>query len=260
MGQLSSSLLSMLTQALITIRLQCIKIKLHFPDYQFDSKTASLVVPSVFSTNCNDFPNFWYNRNGIGSNDTDLITQMLDSCMQVINPLSSAMSSGLQFEVYEHFVYYIFSTNTNANNYTTTQQNYDTSNLTINVVENGVFLIHHLLLYSISTYCDSVCWFNKLSNFDSFLNKTHSLSMNNIMYTNEILILSEIVFYIERYGCSHCQWWIDTTSFMYKQCGAVIQVTISPTNWRNENQTALLTYSADVNALSAHAAVKYSHI
>ena len=258
MVQLSSIMLSMLTQAIIIIELQCIKIKLHFPDYRFELKATSLVTLTVFSTNCNNFANFWYNRIGLESNDTYLVTQIVDNCVQVINPLSSLMSSRLQCDVYEHFVYYNCNDSIyiNGSKATIRQQNVDQSSLTINIIQNRQCLIHHLLVYNTSKYCDSYCWFSKLSDFDTFLNKT-----NHYNEYSEILILSEIVFYIERFdGCSYCQWWIDATSFMDKQCGAVIQVTISPTHWGNENQTALLTYSSNINAQPMHDTVKYSHM
>ena len=234
------------------ITVQCKPLKLQFPDYQFDLKILNSVIPTVFSTNCNDFQNFWYIRNGIISNDT----QNMNYCAQVINPLHSAMNGGLyENEVYEHFVYY--STTPNDSNTTITRQNGQESNVTINIVKNKECLTYHLLVYNTSQHCDWYCWFNKLgSNFANFLNRTNYSQMN--VY-NQILISSEIAFFVEKDGrmsCDHCQRWMDANSFIDKQCGVAAELNALPIEWANENQTALLTYSSNLHSISIYDAVK----
>ena len=237
--------------ALVTfIKVQCTPLKLQFPDYQFDLKTANSIIPTVFSTNCNDFQKFWYIRNGIISNDT----QNMNYCVQVVNPLHSAMNSGLyKNEVYEHFVYY--STTPNNNSTTITQKNGQESNVTINITKNKEHLTYHLLVYNTSQYCDWNCWFNKLvSNFPSFLNSTNYSQMN--VY-NQILISSEIAFFVvQDGGCDHCQRWRDANSFIDKQCGVAVQLNALPIEWANENQTGLLTYSSNLDSISIYDTVK----
>ena len=241
--------------ALVTfITVQCAPLKLQFPDYQFDLKTANSIIPTVFSTNCNDFQKFWYIRNGVISNDT----QNTNHCIKVINPLHSAMNNGLyRNEVYEHFVYYSTTPNdTNDNSTTITQQNGQESNATINIVKNKEYLTYHLLVYNTSQYCDWYCWFNKLvSHFSSFLNSTNYSQMN--VY-NQILISSEIAFFVpmEDDNCGYCQRWMDANSFIDKQCGVAVELNVWPKEWANENQTALLTYSSNLDSISIYDTVK----
>ena len=244
---------------LLFVTVQCQQRKVHIPNYQFDSQTSNSLINIIFSTNCNDFQNFWRARNGITSNGTDAAAQLqvIDNCVQVVNPLNSAINSSYSviFEVYEHFVYYNY---TNMSDYYVTVghhgQSFYESNLTINMVKNEKYLTHHLLLYNTSTQL------NQLSNFKNFLHKTNASQMGAYAIAKEykqMLILNEIVFYVDASPRYDYQNWITTNSLIDEQCDVGIQLTAFPLHWGNENQTALVTYSSDMQAISIHDTVEY---
>ena len=172
------------------------------------------------------------------------------NCNQVTtaNPsalLTSAKNSNVTFDAYEHFVY--LTTTTRYNDTITTQQPADeTTNSTINIVQEQESLIHHLILYNVSIYSNYTFWWKKISNFKNYFNKTN---------VSNLLIANEIVFYLD-IDAPNKHDWMNAATLFDEQCGEGIQleVTLKPNNYKN--QTALLTYSPSMESLSANEIVE----
>lgn len=220
--------------SLVTV--QCDQRKLEFPGYEFDSHTANALINQVFSTNCDHFQEFWIRRSDFPSS---LITQSIDKCNQVtisnLLPLltSARSTSNVTCDAYEYFV---------MHNDTRTMQQ------TVDIVNNQECLIHHLILYDISKYGNYTFWWENISNFKNYLNKTNA---------SNLLIANEIAFYVTM-TTDDKEDWINAATLFDQQCGAGISLTVTPAP--NENQTALLTYSPNMTSLLTNEIVELSTI
>lgn len=226
------------------VKIACVERNLYFPDYYYPFNTSNSQIIGVYSSDCNYLKHFLTSTSIIVSDDINYT----ESCIQVINPLYSAITNNtLNYDVYQHFVYYTL-TNLKTN-----------GNLTLDLVNNTSSLVHHLFLYDLSNFRNSIdsltFWVSKLSN----INATTSLNYNNNSLA-QVLISNSVVFHFNDQSYAGKK----SDSFMYDECGTSIRLDIECTHYPDlvkENQTALITHSSDVMQLSNQEIVKcYNYI
>ena len=235
------------------VKISCVKRNLYFPDYYYSFNTSNSQIIAVFSTDCNHLKEFVIETTIFELNDTNHTQLIVDGCIQVVNPLYSAITNkSISYHVYQHFAYY-----TNADLKITQSQYND--NLTFNLVNNTTSLIHHLFLYNLSNFTDDsidslMSWVNKLSNNTAKNSMMRAIingfdEQNNNTYV-QALVSNSVVFHFNDIDDSDMK--PDGDSFMYDQCGTIVRLNIASTQYPDlikENQTVVITYWSDVMEL-----------
>ena len=271
MQRTTTSLMIVLLWTLLFVTTPCAKRNLYFADYYYKFNTSNSQIIGVFSSDCNLLKGFLTNTPVIVSNldniDINYTQSIVDHCIQVTNPLYSAITnSTLNYDVFQHFVYYTLTeSELQAGDYY--------GNLTFNLVNDTSSLVYHLLLYNVSKYtglhdslqilvnelscCTSVFNYKNVNNsqmvgYESEISDRGN-DGNNSIYA-QVLVSNSITFLTDERKDS-----ID--SFMYDQCGASIRLNMEWIDSNGfvliqENQTALITYSSDVIGLSNQEIVK----
>ena len=242
------------------LRVCGIKRNLYFPDYYHSFNTSNSQIIGVFSSDCKYLKDFLTNTPIFTNNDSNIV----DKCVEVVNPLYSALTDkSLKYDVYQHFVYY---TLTQVEIHQYRHQQDGNATLNYNLINNNESLVYHLFLYNVSNYTHSSkslkFWMNKLSNSRHFLKKINHSQMticgfhSNTSYIQS-LVSNSIVFYVNDISRDGDK----TNSFMYSQCGATIRINMDFTKLKHnefvkENQTVFITYSSDVTGLPNQQIVK----
>ena len=268
----TTSLMIVLVWTFLFVTTSCAKRNLYFADYYYPFNTSNSQIIGIFSSHCNHLKDFLTNTPVIVSDldniDINYTQSIVDSCIQVTNPLYSAITNNtVNYDVFQHFVYHTLTESELQGG------DYD-GNLTFNLVNNTSSLVYHLLLYNVSkytglhdsltilvnelSYCTSVFNYKNVSNsqmvpYESENSDRGNYNNNNSIYA-QVLVSNSITFLTDERKDS-----ID--SFMYDQCGASIRLNME---WIDsdglvliqENQTVLITYSSDVIGLSNQEIVK----
>ena len=262
------SLVIVLLWGLHFVKISCVKRNLYFPNYYYPFDTSNSQIIGVFSSHCKHLKDFVINTPFVMSNNINHTQSIVDSCIQVINPLYAAVTNNtLNYDVYQHLVYYTLVPSES--------QLHDYGNLTFNLVDDEVSLVYHLFLYNVFHYTASMgslkFWVNKLANSTAFFNYNYNVNnsqmvnvanasrddKNNDNYNyseDQVLISNCIIFHIDDNEDTYL-----TNAFMYDQCGASIRLKIESMEHNQlvkENQTVLISYSSDVMGLSNQDTVK----
>ena len=254
MVQISLMFLSLVAFHLVAI---CgVKRNLYFPDHFHPFNTSDSQITGVFSSHCNYLKSFLTSTPVFTTNNSNGTKSIANKCVEVINPLYSALSEqSLKYDVYQHFVYYKL-TELEIQQYQP-QQN-DNTTIGYNLVENNESLVYHLFFYNVSNYTHSFksweFWMNKLSNSQHFLQKVNRSQMIVHDHDSSVqsLVSNSIVFYVDDIMDNYGE---KTNSFMYGECGATIRLKMNFAQHNElvkENQTVFITYSSDVLELPNH--------